>query len=123
VKRGSTGCTAQIGWLEGVGRAILSRIKATEVTHELGLKMGADDFIRKPFSQRLLTERVKVVLRRSSPNFTQKAEVEIGRVGLPRLPCDFSCLLRLLKRANSAINALCAAFPLEIGVVTGVSTC
>ena len=29
--------------------------------------MGADDFIRKPFSQRLLTERVKVVLRRSSP--------------------------------------------------------
>jgi DNA-binding response OmpR family regulator len=29
--------------------------------------MGADDFIRKPFSQRLLTERVKVVLRRASP--------------------------------------------------------
>ena len=32
-----------------------------------GLKMGADDFIRKPFPQRLLSERVKVVLRRSSP--------------------------------------------------------
>ncbi|MFL5326402.1 MAG: winged helix-turn-helix domain-containing protein, partial [Microvirga sp.] len=29
-----------------------------------GLKMGADDFIRKPFSQRLLVERVKAVLRR-----------------------------------------------------------
>ena len=29
--------------------------------------MGADDFIRKPFSQRLLTERVKAVLRRLSP--------------------------------------------------------
>ena len=29
--------------------------------------MGADDFIRKPFSQRLLVERVKVVLRRASP--------------------------------------------------------
>jgi two-component system response regulator ChvI len=29
--------------------------------------MGADDFIRKPFPQRLLTERVKAVLRRSSP--------------------------------------------------------
>ena len=27
--------------------------------------MGADDFIRKPFSQRLLVERVKAVLRRS----------------------------------------------------------
>jgi two-component system, OmpR family, response regulator ChvI len=28
--------------------------------------MGADDFIRKPFSQRLLVERVKAVLRRAS---------------------------------------------------------
>ncbi len=39
-----------------------------EETDELfALKMGADDFIRKPFSQRLLVERVKVVLRRASP--------------------------------------------------------
>jgi two-component system response regulator ChvI len=29
--------------------------------------MGADDFIRKPFSQRLLVERVKAVLRRAIP--------------------------------------------------------
>jgi two-component system response regulator ChvI len=27
--------------------------------------MGADDFIRKPFSQRLLVERVKAVMRRA----------------------------------------------------------
>jgi len=31
------------------------------------LEMGADDFIRKPFSQRLLVERVKAVLRRALP--------------------------------------------------------
>ena len=30
-----------------------------------GLKMGADDFIRKPFSHRLLVERIKVLLRRT----------------------------------------------------------
>ena len=35
-----------------------------EIDELFGLKMGADDFIRKPFSQRLLVERVKVVLRR-----------------------------------------------------------
>jgi two-component system response regulator ChvI len=29
--------------------------------------MGADDFIKKPFSQRLLVERVKSILRRSAP--------------------------------------------------------
>jgi two-component system response regulator ChvI len=41
--------------------------KEEDIDELFGLKMGADDFIRKPFSQRLLTERVKVVLRRSSP--------------------------------------------------------
>src|SRR5438132_13802798 len=38
--------------------------KDEEVDELFGLSMGADDFIRKPFSQRLLVERVKVVLRR-----------------------------------------------------------
>lgn len=38
--------------------------KDEEIDELFGLKMGADDFIRKPFSQRLLIERVKTVLRR-----------------------------------------------------------
>ena len=41
--------------------------KDDEIDELFGLKMGADDFIRKPFSQRLLVERVKAVLRRVSP--------------------------------------------------------
>src|SRR5689334_12906757 len=41
--------------------------KDEEIDELFGLKMGADDFIRKPFSQRLLVERVKSVLRRSTP--------------------------------------------------------
>src|SRR6201987_870039 len=41
--------------------------KDEEIDELFGLKMGADDFIRKPFSQRLLADRVKAVLRRSSP--------------------------------------------------------
>ncbi len=39
--------------------------KDEEIDELFGLKMGADDFIRKPFSQRLLVEHVKAVLRRS----------------------------------------------------------
>lgn len=35
-----------------------------EVDQVLGLRMGADDYITKPFSQRLLIERIKVLLRR-----------------------------------------------------------
>jgi two-component system response regulator ChvI len=38
--------------------------KNEEFDELFGLKMGADDFIRKPFSQRLLVEHVKAVLRR-----------------------------------------------------------
>ncbi|MGV6872961.1 response regulator [Pseudochelatococcus sp. B33] len=41
--------------------------KDEEIDELFGLKMGADDFIRKPFSQRLLVERVRAVLRRSAP--------------------------------------------------------
>src|SRR5690606_7606440 len=40
--------------------------KDDEIDELFGLKMGADDFIRKPFSQRLLVERVRAVLRRAS---------------------------------------------------------
>ena len=39
--------------------------KDEEIDELFGLKMGADDFIKKPFSQRLLVERVKSILRRS----------------------------------------------------------
>ena len=39
--------------------------KDEEIDEVLGLHMGADDFIRKPFSQRLLLERVRAVLRRA----------------------------------------------------------
>src|ERR1700720_2672645 len=38
--------------------------KEEEIDELFGLKMGADDFIRKPFSHRLLVERVRPVLRR-----------------------------------------------------------
>jgi two-component system response regulator ChvI len=39
--------------------------KEDEIDELFGFKMVADDFIRKPFSQRLLVERAKAVLRRS----------------------------------------------------------
>ena len=39
--------------------------KGEELDELLGLKMGADDYIGKPFSQRLLIERIRAVLRRA----------------------------------------------------------
>ena len=39
--------------------------KDDEVDELLGLRMGADDYIKKPFSQRLLIERIRALLRRT----------------------------------------------------------
>ncbi len=47
--------------------------KDEEIDELFGLKMGADDFITKPFSQRLLVERVKAILRRSASRETLAA--------------------------------------------------
>src|SRR3981189_1771247 len=72
--------------------------KDEEIDELFGLKMGADDFIRKPFSQRLLVERVKAILRRaapkvgSAPKETDAANVlERGllRRDPPRHPCPW----------------------------------
>ncbi len=48
--------------------------KDNEIDEVLGLRMGADDYIKKPFSQRLLLERIKVLLRRADAE--QNADIE-----------------------------------------------
>ncbi len=53
--------------------------KDDEIDELFGLKMGADDFIRKPFSQRLLVERVKAVLRRAQPRDAAAIALEPSR--------------------------------------------
>jgi two-component system response regulator ChvI len=38
--------------------------KDDEIDELMGLRMGADDYVKKPFSQRLLVERIRSILRR-----------------------------------------------------------
>ena len=40
--------------------------KDDEIDEVLGLRMGADDYIKKPFSQRLLVARIRALLRRQA---------------------------------------------------------
>ncbi|MEL7485653.1 MAG: response regulator transcription factor [Pseudomonadota bacterium] len=62
--------------------------KDEEIDEVLGLTMGADDYVKKPFSQRLLMERVKAVLRRrqAPTQPTEEEEKKIIRRG--RLTLD-----------------------------------
>lgn len=50
--------------------------KDEEIDEVLGFSMGADDYVKKPFSQRLLLERVKSILRRSQASVTPTPEEE-----------------------------------------------
>lgn len=52
--------------------------KDDELDEAMGLRMGADDYIKKPFSQRLLIERIRAVLRRQDPQPTQAEVVHRG---------------------------------------------
>jgi len=47
--------------------------KADELDEALGLAMGADDYIAKPFSQRLLLARIRAILRRAEVSKTPDA--------------------------------------------------
>jgi two-component system response regulator ChvI len=56
--------------------------KDDEIDEVLGLRMGADDYITKPFSQKLLIERIRALIRRIEANASAGADgaVEGGEV-------------------------------------------
>ncbi|MGV1004649.1 MAG: response regulator transcription factor [Candidatus Nanopelagicales bacterium] len=51
-----------------------------EIDRVLGLEMGADDYITKPFSPREVVARVKAVLRRGGPAGGDERPLRLGRV-------------------------------------------
>ncbi len=58
--------------------------KDEEIDELMGLNAGADDYVRKPFSQRLLLERVKAVLRRADARKNGAGTTEPRREALIR---------------------------------------
>jgi DNA-binding response OmpR family regulator len=66
---------------------ILLTARGEEIDKVLGLELGADDYITKPFSVRELLARVKAILRRSvkSPRTSDDKKINIGRIQI-----DFS---------------------------------
>jgi DNA-binding response OmpR family regulator len=67
---------------EGIGTPIIMlTAKGEEIDKVLGLELGADDYITKPFSLRELLARVKVVLRRFSNNQNLREEENLSNIG------------------------------------------
>ncbi|MDU2064809.1 MAG: response regulator transcription factor [Sporomusaceae bacterium] len=61
---------------------IMLTAKDEEVDKVLGLELGADDYLTKPFSARELIARIKAVLRRSGKEPAASGELAVGKLRL-----------------------------------------
>jgi two-component system response regulator ChvI len=68
----------ELGGPVGVTPVIFLTSKDDELDEALGLAMGADDYIAKPFSQRLLIARIRAILRRQDLERGQASAAEDG---------------------------------------------
>src|ERR671937_743730 len=62
------------------GAAARSAIERSDPDLVVGLELGADDYVTKPFSPRELAARVRTVLRRATPTGTPVERLAFGEV-------------------------------------------
>jgi two-component system response regulator BaeR len=92
---------------------IMITARVEEIDRLLGLELGADDYICKPFSPREVVARVKAVLRRARAPQTEKTlvvgeitlteethQVFVGGHEIKLTPCEYSLLKTLLTHPN-----------------------
>ncbi|MDY0082368.1 MAG: response regulator transcription factor, partial [Ignavibacteriaceae bacterium] len=80
---------------------ILLTAKGEEIDKVVGLEIGADDYVTKPFSLRELLARVKAILRRSD---NLKADNETQEIKIGKLAIDFNSYKARLKNKDVAMS-------------------
>jgi two-component system alkaline phosphatase synthesis response regulator PhoP len=99
---------------------IMITARGEEVDRVVGLELGADDYICKPFSVRELMARIKAVLRRSIPDVIEIApiltgpgglrldvecrQVTVGEVPIDLTRLEFDLLYTLMLNANRVLT-------------------
>lgn len=96
---------------EGNAPIILLTAKIEESDKVLGLELGADDYVTKPFSMRELAARVRAVLRRAGKAAPQAEVLRAGEITLDRGG-------RLVQVANQTVNLTPSEFDLLAALMT-----
>lgn len=86
--------------------------KDDEIDEVLGLRMGADDYIKKPFSQRLLVARIRALLRRQAQFSDSLVVGEKGRHLLERGALTMDPMRHAVTWKNSEISLTVTEFVL-----------
>jgi two-component system alkaline phosphatase synthesis response regulator PhoP len=97
---------------------IMLTARVEEMDRILGLKMGADDYVTKPFSPRELVARVEAVLRRVERRVFEREILEVGdltldlasrtaargEVSLDLTPTEFKILAAMMRSPGRAFS-------------------
>lgn len=99
--------------LRGAGEnvpVILLTAKGDEIDRIVGLEMGADDYLPKPFNPRELVARIHAVLRRKGLQPVGAPEIEEKSVAFGE--CELDLATRVLTRAGEQISLSTGEFAL-----------
>jgi DNA-binding response OmpR family regulator len=97
---------------------IILTVKDKEIDKVLGLELGADDYLTKPFSLRELQARVKAILRRTEEQIRELATFQFGQIELDfkkyeakkrgrkieLTPLEFQILKLLIQRKGEVLS-------------------
>jgi len=96
---------------------VMLTARGDEADRVVGLELGADDYVPKPFSPRELLARLRAVLRRTSPEARERTDLKVGSLVLDTSArsatldnktldltgLEFDLLLALAKRAGRVV--------------------
>jgi DNA-binding response OmpR family regulator len=85
---------------------IMLTARGQEVDKVVGLELGADDYVTKPFSIRELLARVKAVLRRSTTAPKEQEKYSFGEVEVDLKSCQVSRLGKELEFSSKEFELL-----------------
>lgn len=97
---------------------IMLTARDEEIDKLLGLGLGADDYVVKPYSPREVVARIKAVLRRSSGQMVAPEQFKVGRLELDLGKYEARCGDNLIDLTVSELKLL-AALAKEPGRVKG----